>query len=276
MMRLKFSWLLILVGLGAALLEELRSNQSRQTLDNRNGQNDLGKVLQDLPHNECKRTHVVDPLVTQPSAHDKQWQDDQKSYWRRQILISKWLNWITGIAAAIALGGLYFVYLQAFSARVAAESSAEQVTLMKESMKLTERAWVGVTDKVMLTFQTDKPMKAKVVLQNTGKTPAVKCVTHGKIVQVNERWTKERFESFRDPDGPQLGIAMTPNADVRSLFNGPIPNIEQIRTGKAFVYFFGRITYLDIFDKPHFTKFCGIYDMDENAFVNCGEYSDAN
>jgi hypothetical protein len=276
-MRLsKLSWLMILIGGLGLALEYLQKNPSEQKGKNRNDQKQPCKHHQNVPTNQQREWPVIDSPMTQPSANDKKWQDEEKRYWERQIRIAQWLNWITGVAGVIALIGLSFVYSQTVSTRLAAEAAAQQAALMEKSMKLAERAWVGATSKDMMILMPGIPMKVKVVFKNSGKTPAINVQTFGKLVQMNRELPAELFERTPLPSTRERGFALAPNVDSHSPFTGEIPKLQMIKDKKVFVYFYGQITYEDIFRGSHWTKFCGVYDMDENAFVNCNGYNDVD
>jgi hypothetical protein len=155
-------------------------------------------------------------------------------------------------------------------------TTCSQWQVMDETMKMDQQAWIGVTSKDMMVLMPGTPLKAKVVLRNSGKTPAINVKTFGKLIQVTERLSSERFEITPLPKDTESGSALAPNAESRSIFIGDTPKLQMIRDSKIFVYFYGKITYQDVFKNNHLTKFCGVYDIDENAFVNCGGYSEVN
>lgn len=53
-------------------------------------------------------------------------------------------------------------------------------------------------------------------------------------------------------------------------------DIEEIRNGTVRLYLFGEMTYDDIWNRPHFTRFCVYLDTTMTAFLNCDTYNDAN
>jgi hypothetical protein len=65
-------------------------------------------------------------------------------------------------------------------------------------------------------------------------------------------------------------------------FNAPDNQIlpaefeQKIKRGEVLLYFIGRIEYMDVFNNPHTTKFCGRYYPVTNRVDICDTYNDAN
>ena len=119
-------------------------------------------------HQECERT-PVNPTVTQPSSQNDQWQEEQKGYWERQIRLGKWLNWVTGVGIIVALGALYFVYLQAESARIAAKAAK----VSADTLLASSRPWVTVKVEIAGGWKDGSNIKAKHTMRNIGPSPAI-------------------------------------------------------------------------------------------------------
>ena len=69
-----------------------------------------------------------------------------------------------------------------------------------------------------------------------------------------------------------LSMAMT----TVSPFPMSEGEIAAIKDGRKLMYMLGEIRYKDIFDKPHYTHFCGLYLPKANLMQSCKEYNEAN
>jgi hypothetical protein len=53
--------------------------------------------------------------------------------------------------------------------------------------------------------------------------------------------------------------------------------VEAVKSGQKNFYVLGEIRYKDIFDRPHFTQFCGEYSVKTPGnLVSCKEYNTAD
>lgn len=184
MKRLLPSFVLILLGL-RYLSSELLS-PSKQKPVKRNEQESPVDNHHDIPVTQQSERSSIDSLVAQPSSHDDQWRNEQKRYWERQICLSKWLNWVTGIAAAIALSGLYFVYLQADSSRIAAEASKISADIANQTLQASRRPWVDIEmtvagEESLLTKDGEIRAPIKYKTTNHGSSPAVGVWLHTAV-----------------------------------------------------------------------------------------------
>ena len=85
---------------------------------------------------------------------------DENEFRNRQLRISKWLNWITGLGAIAALAGLWFLN--------ASIQSADRASVV------SNRAWIGSLGAGLVgDILPDKPLKALIRTYNSGKTPAL-------------------------------------------------------------------------------------------------------
>jgi hypothetical protein len=83
---------------------------------------------------------------------------DERRFWDRQIRIGKWLNWITGVAAAGGVFGLVFVGLGLNESRYATVAS--------------NRGWLAVQGaRLGSPLVLNEPIKYQILFKNTGKSP---------------------------------------------------------------------------------------------------------
>jgi hypothetical protein len=159
--------------------------------------------------------------MTQQSSTDEQRYNEEKNYRERQIRLGKILNWITGGSVVIAAFALYVIYLQADSARVAAEATKDQASSAKtaaeiakqgfdESVKtfrLEQRAWILPKDNRMRTFQDTLHLEFQVA--NSGKVPA-------SIIGAKYAFSDSRLPQCPavQEELPPYGVAIPPNGEI--------------------------------------------------------------
>ena len=149
---------------------------------------------------------------------------------------------------------------------------------------LDQRAWVGNTEVLPPIFADgNKAVYLKdgqetsftTFIMNSGKTPA-KNVTQSYSYRTLSSGVAF---SLRYPGTDRMGVIQpglrlqvtTPTTERASKVQ-----IDTYRTGENVLYLYGRITYDDVFDKPHSTTFCMRLLRDLTAFTDCDTYNDAN
>jgi hypothetical protein len=121
-------------------------------------------------------------LVAEIQSEHKQQNTRERTFWGRQIRVSSWLNWVTGVGAAVGLFGLYFLYRSVVG--------ADQATIE------ANRAWVGTTWLIVHNDSPDKDIPIEIHLVNFGKSPALQLSSH--------------FEHA----GPEYGLAQCQSGDI--------------------------------------------------------------
>jgi hypothetical protein len=180
---------------------------------------------------------------TQSAAEENQHRTDEKSYWKRQLRIAKWLNWITGAAAVVGLLGLVFLYKELGEMQTANKQT-------KIALHISERAYINIGGPI---FDFDKGVVG-LPINNAGRIPSgeVETVVHeATVVQadtkalplikniVGKYWLRSTFSSI-SPGNP-INIAMTVRAFSKA----------QVETGEQIVLIAGSVRYNDGFpDDP--------------------------
>ncbi len=105
------------------------------------------------------RTGVTQTPGIGLEASNNQHEAAERHYWERQIQISKWQTWLTGMASAAGLLGLFFVYLGIIH--------ADRATIE------ANRAWLEIEDFNLNMSSFGEPIKIAAVTENVGKEPAI-------------------------------------------------------------------------------------------------------
>jgi hypothetical protein len=250
---------LILLGLGC-LLNELLS-ASKQKPVKRNKQECPSSNHHDIPASEQCEWPIVNTPMTKPASDEEQWHNEQKRYWERQIRLSKWLNWVTGVAATIALGGLYFVGLQADSARTAADIAKQGFDESVKTFRLEQRAWVLPKDTRIR--KSPDTLHLEFQMSNSGKVPA--SIVGAKYEFANVRLLQ--CPTIRE-DLPPFGMPIPPNGERWLGLGIKGETREQVGQSES-VYVYGQINYTDIFPGTKHSLFCSIFHPKSGAQEIC-------
>jgi hypothetical protein len=187
---------------------------------------------------------------------------DENEFQNRQLRISKWLNWITGLGAIAALAGLWFLNESI--------QSADRATFV------SNRAWIGPLGAALVgDLLPDKPLKAVIRTYNSGKTPALdyqiryhlrnirgELIDNGKARQLIDA---DKICAYDEPD-PSGGV-MYPyvsdnGVDEEIPLNPPTP--ENKKVYDEFI-FGGWTLVLEVcasyvtFGEPHNSAMCYYY-----------------
>jgi hypothetical protein len=163
------------------------------------------------------------------------------------------------------------------SLAAAAKTAADHLSAQSEALKLERRAWVGVTGLREMVFEADKPSSFTAEVRNTGATPAR--ITSVRI-QPRVLGPSDSFSAnYVDPDTPGSKMVLQPGMSAGLPYRGPqkltSADLARLRTVGR-VYFFGEILYLDVFDRPHFTRFCMRVNPDLQGSTWCDTYNEAD
>jgi hypothetical protein len=165
-----------------------------------------------------------------------------------------------------------------------ARGSEAAVNAAQESVRLDQRAWIGVTN-ITGKPVVGEPLKIRVMYQNTGRTPA----TAAKklcFVAVADRGKQPVFPPF-DKTMPAADQVLSrsvipPNGSnnvTGSLYLkatlAPYPftqaNVESVTNGTVVLYVRALITYDDIFGRHHWVTAC--YSYDPNLISGPDQYT---
>jgi hypothetical protein len=129
------------------------------------------------------------PSGCEPPSPEKQQRAAERTYWERQLRISKWLNLITGIAAAAGIVGLIILYVTVKVASRQADTAIEANKAALAALHQTQRPWVSAEGlevfsppaTVLATRPNHFEFFIGVDLKNTGPSIAIKGFTiiHG-------------------------------------------------------------------------------------------------
>jgi hypothetical protein len=210
---------------------------------------------------QCERA-AINSSVAQLSTNEDQWHNEQKRYWKRQIRISKWLNWITIGGGIIAVGALIAVYAQ--------------LQMMKTSLHVSERAWITVKG-ITIANPLAEGEAATIIagFENSGHSPALQ-MTVTNAVTVGDIKTLGDMPKFPDDPNRSL-VAIGPNSkttvNIRHLITRE--DISNLQAKKASLYSYGIINYADIFGTKHWTTFCyRSASITELNLVACSGWND--
>lgn len=185
--------------------------------------------------------------ATQPTGDEpKKRKRCDKRWFAPQVIVNSALAMIT-----IGIGMIYYFQLQQ----------------MKRQLLIDQRAWVA-TNGVVGTPEGGKILVTQVNMINSGRTFA-KNINVAGALRAYLRGVIPDFENEmrgaahdRKPQDISQGI-IAPNGQTSSTTHPPEnaealtePDVEALKKGYAKYFFFGQITYDDIFGKSHWLTFC--------------------
>jgi len=185
-----------------------------------------------------------------------------------------------------------------------------------KNFRVEHRAWVGTMQAVTAGYleggknryvKEGQPPKCGVIIINSGKTPARKLrgVVSLLTLKAGEELTP-KFEIDNNTAIPHSNLVMQPGtqlmllSSLNSLYvklpgvlvetsddtmvstvDVPVKpfskaDIDDLAGGKKILYMFGLITYEDIFNQSHWTKFCMYLSADLSTFTGCSKYNETD
>lgn len=163
----------------------------------------------------------------------------------------------------------HYSSMQADSANLAADSSAQQAKNSQESFNIENRPYVFITSITMDEFAANKPAKVRIIIKNFGKSPAfdLEFKTAKGIYPIKETPpfpTEFKLDELATKD------IIAPNDDRRnSSIGGRIISESEYNAiihKTAFYFVFGIIEYNDMFKGHTIVKFCARYNGEGTGF----------
>jgi hypothetical protein len=229
------------------------------------------------------------PISAAPGENDtkggKQSTDWQRRHYRVQVATV-----IVGLIVAFIYG------CQLNEMRKSTEAATKMAKVAKDSLifaqdntHLEQRPWVTVISVLSQPRfpEAGKPLTIRIVLKNTGKTPAKYTVSHIIIEPIATSESDFSFDKDEQSDRQQglQGVHSEALIAPDSMYEatttigaGTIDKsqVEKLNADLIRIFVFGRITYVDVLGCEHWTTFC--YKLstigDYNAYKTFNETDD--
>ena len=254
-----------------------------------------------------QKSHALpDPLKTKPEEPDvpneatRQADSNRDARDERQVTISEaqlktaQKQNVTNVSIAIftfllvlvSIVGNVVSWLSAKAANSAAKTAVEALNTSISIARSDQRAWIGVV-KFSSSTQNGASQSPYVVADrditfvaqiiNSGKSPA-------KLIKSGAAFQLQPATSNFDPvfvvrgDPIQSKFVIQPNA--MHYLQTPVTRfsavqVNAIRNGSMVFYVYGEVTYKDVFELDHFTRFCAFVQKTLDSFTGCA-WNDAN
>jgi len=199
-------------------------------------------------------------LKKQNEAAERQRQKD-----REKSSSDWWIVYFTGALTFVGIVQLIAMFRQASymreglaetkvaadAAKKSAKAAEDSVVLAGQNMHLDQRAWVAPNE-VIIKRESNQSLTATILLKNTGKTFAKRCFVSSNFTVKALTDADPDFDTLmQKADKINLGI-IAPSQEVpytmNATFEGNVPNVVRL--------IFGKVTYTDVFNYPHWTNFC--------------------
>jgi hypothetical protein len=134
-----------------------------------------------------------------------------------------------------------------------------QACIMRTSMRIDQRAWVGFGEIKSFTIEDGVPFEIKIPLKNTGKSFAIN-LGAGLISKLDDtdkrpdgdfalaKWMGDRVVVLLPEQSQEMNNA---------AFGGlPIGTRERLKSQNQTIWVFGKVLYTDMFGIDHWTRYC--------------------
>lgn len=163
--------------------------------------------------------------------------------------------------------------------RASVRTAQKAYSFTREALMLDQRAWVGIQNVRMLTFEVGKPIVAIVVFINTGKTPAIEAKAFTLLLSGGRLTDIGSFDFEQESKNIKISQSVT-HVQPGNVIEVPVTSstsmeeaeFVSIKSGRTVLYVFGKLTYSDVFDRKHTSWVCAHYVPSNNSFPNCEKY----
>jgi hypothetical protein len=256
---------------------------------------------------------IFSPTPKDKDADERARQKSQQSHQQKELSLQGRILWTQIGLVVFGILGTGISAWQATTAQESADTSERSVLLAQKSERDTqriatkqlnqakealnqtitqskddERAWVIFSEMVIDggTLANGHTIAARIKLTDVGKTPA-RGVTIGSASKFFNAGQKPNFRVKREKNIPYRAQIIFPNnspdfvtATAKDIYGKEVVLNEGDR--QRFIrrdilyYVWGEVSYFDVSDRPHFTKFCAVMNPDLTTFHECTEkYADA-
>ena len=143
-----------------------------------------------------------------------------------------------------------------------------------QTLTVTERAYVGITDISIGELRPGQPHKLRMRFVNSGRTPAHRFVVQGSMSVSAGQPTRQQFWKPALYGSSVSGYFTAGSAhDVAFDFNGASQRLKEemisaIREGTLRLFIQVEAHYFDVFEEEQILSFIGVYDPSEGSFVD--------
>lgn len=156
-----------------------------------------------------------------------------------------------------------------------------QWDVLQSTLKLDQRAWMGITH-IVATGEIGKPKSISIGFKNTGKTPA-KYVNTIMTVDVIKWDAEPDFANIKHShtDSREIVAPQQPITNTYDFTEHPEKQISDTQTlgiisGSMRVVVYGIVTYEDIFGIHHWIKYCSSLTGDGKTFSYYHKHNDTD
>ncbi len=173
------------------------------------------------------------------------------------------------------------------AAQASARAAEKGAQIAKESFYIGDRPYVNVKKANMDKFEVGEKPRVYIHLINTGKTPALEVKVTAIINIGTEPKPDIKRPDLNDPDyylypslaaGGDTGATLLASAETGVVALGAKPlsklTIEEIKSGRLFIYVWGGGLYKDGLGKQHSFTFCAFYSPEEESFTACPTFNE--
>jgi hypothetical protein len=199
------------------------------------------------------------PLASQATTSDDKTAHAPEQPYCRWLFMLLWqFNWSNLAIVGVALWA-------AFTAKSTLASIQSQADTAKQDLVITDRAYLYLSE-VRITFResqnvfdeiTTYPYEIVYPIYNGGETPALYTGSFARST-VAEIAPREISEAAAVIDKPQSAVVPPRSQEpLRPSYPSWVdkPELDDMRAGKRKLFFFGILTYRDIFDEERHTRF---------------------
>ncbi len=214
--------------------------------------------------------------VGQAISHNRKKEQEEEAHKKQSLVWNQGAVISSSIVSVLSLGVAYLTYA----------ILTNQTTILENqlrAMRIDQRAWLNVKIEID-QIEAGQPLHGIVKVTNTGKTPAKKVRGTGSIQKVSNNKSPKLEGLLIDttftgliPPGGELPLSVTSHDD-KSVINLTKTDIEDLRSGKSYIAILGKFGYEDIYDTPHWIKYCLWKDFSAGSYsaVECVNHNETD
>jgi len=171
---------------------------------------------------------------------------------------------------------LIFEFVIAFATLVYACVAMRQLSIMRTTLEVSERAWIVLKEVHSFNLEPDKESFVEVIMENVGHTPATSVVvlTGSQMMRKLDRFEPTYGKLTERPSRGVIGPGhpQVLHVPVRALAK---ELVDASKAGDLVLYVFGHMQYGDLTNPGRDATFCVYWVPKTTDFNVCETYNDS-
>lgn len=215
---------------------------------------------------------IVETRKTDAEAILEKKDREQEAANDRLLRYVSWGLFLIGILQSV----IFFLQLKFF--KIQTKTLEDSLSLARDTSIRQLRAYVSIYSATITPIQPGQPFTVTIILKNFGQTPAYKFTNRTLVAYAPsfESLTEDPNKTINPSTISKLNLSSSKTSDVLIQNSEPVPQnyFDGIKNDKLGLWVYGKVTYIDAFDRMRTTEYRLVIRGEENLRANRFTFAD--